>query len=297
MATIAHCLFCFDVLSARLDKRKCLSLNQVQDLWDAYNDQRGVLSIDDDDGDDGDDDADEFLQTKKKVKIQKEGPESSSKNKEASSSRAGSEEEEEGGKVNEEEPQRVQSPYGSSSPAAVAQKKEKSLLSFPLALPSISRLRDSSRSGSGSGSNSSTPSTLSTASSRSALTESSSSSSSSVNDNNNNNNNNNPSSVSSVSSISSSPSSSASSRRPYLFAYRTEQQDVDKQYPLFVTWNTISSRGTKSLRGCIGTFDPTELSQGLKSYALTAYVFVLSTLSLLPSFTKTPLPSLSSIHP
>jgi hypothetical protein len=72
---------------------------------------------------------------------------------------------------------------------------------------------------------------------------------------------------------------------------------VDKQYPLFVTWNTISSRGTKSLRGCIGTFDPTELSQGLKSYALTAYVFVLSTLSRLASFTKTPLPSLSPIHP
>jgi AMME syndrome candidate gene 1 protein len=42
---------------------------------------------------------------------------------------------------------------------------------------------------------------------------------------------------------------------------------------LFVTWNTISRNGNKSLRGCIGTFEPQELSHGLKSYALTSYVF------------------------
>lgn len=46
----------------------------------------------------------------------------------------------------------------------------------------------------------------------------------------------------------------------------------DRQYPLFVTWNTLSKNGHKSLRGCIGTFEAQELSAGLKSYALTSYV-------------------------
>ncbi|KAL2151291.1 hypothetical protein VTH82DRAFT_6389 [Thermothelomyces myriococcoides] len=39
--------------------------------------------------------------------------------------------------------------------------------------------------------------------------------------------------------------------------------------PLFVTWNTVSSRGDgHSLRGCIGTFEPQGLDEGLSSYAL-----------------------------
>ncbi|KAK3305748.1 AMMECR1 domain-containing protein [Chaetomium strumarium] len=39
--------------------------------------------------------------------------------------------------------------------------------------------------------------------------------------------------------------------------------------PLFVTWNTISARhGERSLRGCIGTFEPQDLDEGLSSYAL-----------------------------
>lgn len=33
MATVAHCLFCFEVLSASLEKRQHLSLPQVEDLW------------------------------------------------------------------------------------------------------------------------------------------------------------------------------------------------------------------------------------------------------------------------
>ncbi len=36
--------------------------------------------------------------------------------------------------------------------------------------------------------------------------------------------------------------------------------------PLFVTWNTVSGRGS-ALRGCIGTFEAQELSDGLASYA------------------------------
>jgi uncharacterized protein (TIGR00296 family) len=42
--------------------------------------------------------------------------------------------------------------------------------------------------------------------------------------------------------------------------------------PLFVTWNTKSSRHGHSLRGCIGTFEPQELDEGLASYAITSAV-------------------------
>lgn len=44
----------------------------------------------------------------------------------------------------------------------------------------------------------------------------------------------------------------------------------DEKYPLFVTWDTISKGGHKSLRGCIGTFEEQELDDGLRSYALTS---------------------------
>ncbi|KAK0713032.1 AMMECR1 domain-containing protein [Lasiosphaeria miniovina] len=58
--------------------------------------------------------------------------------------------------------------------------------------------------------------------------------------------------------------------------------------PLFVTWNTLSGRGGEhSLRGCIGTFEPHELGEGLSSYALTSALqdtrFSPITLSELPS--------------
>lgn len=50
------------------------------------------------------------------------------------------------------------------------------------------------------------------------------------------------------------------------------QKAEDRQYPLFVTWNTLSRSGRKSLRGCIGTFEAQELAAGLESYAITSYV-------------------------
>jgi len=46
--------------------------------------------------------------------------------------------------------------------------------------------------------------------------------------------------------------------------------DKPEAHPLFITWNTISASGQKSLRGCIGTFSPQDLSTGLRSYALTS---------------------------
>lgn len=50
----------------------------------------------------------------------------------------------------------------------------------------------------------------------------------------------------------------------------SRQQIVREKYPLFVTWNTLSRSGHKSLRGCIGTFDAQDLEAGLKSYSLTS---------------------------
>ncbi|OJJ51406.1 hypothetical protein ASPZODRAFT_127474 [Penicilliopsis zonata CBS 506.65] len=49
-------------------------------------------------------------------------------------------------------------------------------------------------------------------------------------------------------------------------------QKTNQRYPLFVTWDTLSRNGHKSLRGCIGTFEAQELGEGLQSYALTSYV-------------------------
>lgn len=45
---------------------------------------------------------------------------------------------------------------------------------------------------------------------------------------------------------------------------------VTDTFPLFVTWNTLSRSGHKSLRGCIGTFEALPLASGLSSYALTS---------------------------
>jgi AMME syndrome candidate gene 1 protein len=61
----------------------------------------------------------------------------------------------------------------------------------------------------------------------------------------------------------------ASSRRHHDRDLASQQKEYEES-PLFVTWNTVSSRGHKTLRGCIGTFEPQELESGLRSYALTS---------------------------
>lgn len=58
------------------------------------------------------------------------------------------------------------------------------------------------------------------------------------------------------------PASSMSSRTSL-------SSSAKSKYPLFVTWNTVSRSGNKTLRGCIGTFEAQELEHGLRSYALT----------------------------
>lgn len=178
MATVAHCLYCFEALAANLEKHESLSLTQVQDWWSRYNSRGG-----------------EVLQS--------------------------------GGDLEE----------GDENPLEEVDSDEEPVPRSDLRLPSISRLQNASPS---TASTSSTPSSLSTTSSQAALSNTSKSSSNS--------------------------SFFSFSRRSVSSPARKEE------HPLFVTWNTISSRGHKSLRGCIGTFDPLELSSGLRSYALTAYI-------------------------
>lgn len=71
------------------------------------------------------------------------------------------------------------------------------------------------------------------------------------------------------------PATSTSSSRSSLFSFARRKKR--EAHPLFVTWNTVSKSGYKSLRGCIGTFEAQELEAGLKSYALTRYVSLPST--------------------
>lgn len=239
MATVAHCLFCFDVLASSLQKKKPLSLAHVQDLWTAFELEK-----------------EKEKEKEKDTTVQIHDGENDSEYTEEDLASAAMEEEIEQVTV------------------AAATTNNKTLLnptSVPsIRFPGISRLRDlsgsssSSSSGSssslasGSRSNSSTPSTLSTASSRSVLTDNTPGSSSAIS----------AASVSSSVPPASGSGPGSSSRRLYNFLSKREEE-----YPLFVTWNAISVySGTKSLRGCIGTFDPTELSVGLKNYALTAYV-------------------------
>ncbi|KAL3462992.1 AMMECR1 domain-containing protein [Aspergillus heterothallicus] len=86
-------------------------------------------------------------------------------------------------------------------------------------------------------------------------------------------------------SVSTTPSAMSNKSSSSIFSSATTSSSVSSQsvtpagrqhklseqkYPLFVTWNTLSRGGRKSLRGCIGTFEAQELSRGLKSYALTS---------------------------
>jgi len=48
------------------------------------------------------------------------------------------------------------------------------------------------------------------------------------------------------------------------------QTSQSEEFPLFVTWDTRTRSGSKNLRGCIGTFEPQELDEGLRTYAITA---------------------------
>lgn len=190
MATTAHCLFCFEVLSASLEKREPLNLSQVEELWAAYQSSDEGAKVPETIGtaDDDDDDEDE----------------------------------------DEEDLEDREAEAEDSEPS-----------SSTLRLPSISRLQAPSPS---SASTASTPSSLSATSSQAALGDT---------------------------------SKSSSNSSFFSFVRRSQQPSPlppkkEEEHPLFVTWNTVNPRGHKTLRGCIGTFEPQDLESGLKSYALTS---------------------------
>jgi hypothetical protein len=83
-----------------------------------------------------------------------------------------------------------------------------------------------------------------------------------------------PSSLSATSSQAALATSSKSSSRSSFFSFgrrsNTTPTRRHEEYPLFITWDTVNSRGYKSLRGCIGTFEAQEIESGLKSYSLTS---------------------------
>lgn len=79
----------------------------------------------------------------------------------------------------------------------------------------------------------------------------------------------NNSSHSALSNLTGNTTPSSQSLQPDSAGHLAHREKAQR-YPLFVTWNTISKSGHKSLRGCIGTFEAQELSAGLQSYALTS---------------------------
>lgn len=76
-----------------------------------------------------------------------------------------------------------------------------------------------------------------------------------------------PSSAASTPSGTSSANSAGTSMTSLGSALQKEES-LQGEYPLFVTWNTLSRSGDKRLRGCIGTFTALDLEEGLSSYAL-----------------------------
>ncbi|KAK7528060.1 AMMECR1 domain-containing protein [Phyllosticta citriasiana] len=170
MATLAHCAYCFESLSASLEKRQPLSLAQVEELWEKYT--------------------------------------------------------------------------RTNSPASASASTNTSSSSIP-----------------------STSTSSSTASSRSSA----------------------PTAASSRSSIFS--ALRRSTRTDDAEQQQQQQQAISptEAHPLFVTWNTVSRGGSKSLRGCIGTFEAQELADGLRSYALTSAFDD----SRFPPITSRELPTLS----
>jgi uncharacterized protein (TIGR00296 family) len=79
-----------------------------------------------------------------------------------------------------------------------------------------------------------------------------------------------PSRVSEASSATSQESGSANSLLSPSKQYRLAAALEEEQYPLFVTYNVVGRGGDKRLRGCIGTFEPLGLEEGLRGYSLTA---------------------------
>lgn len=152
MATVEHCLYCFEALSAKLEHRKALTLSQVKNSWAGY-------------------------------------VEASSKDTTATAKLS----------------------------------------------PALRRLAASSSSSSNSSTSSASNSSLSLGGQSTPAT-----------------------------SISSTPSEVDDEQPPTA----EEEEEEITESPLFVTWNIDHPRHGHVLRGCIGTFEPQDIEEGLSSYAL-----------------------------
>ncbi|KAK8217920.1 ammecr1 family protein [Phyllosticta capitalensis] len=190
MATLAHCAYCFESLSASLEKRQPLSLAEVEELWDKYASSTGVVQQDQGDADDAEDDDDD-------------------------------------------PPSPAISRLVAASPASASTNTSSS------SIPSTSTSSSSS-------SRSSAPTPASSATSKSSSSRSS---------------------IFSALRRGSRPADQSSSTAADAAGPALSSTEA---HPLFVTWNTVSRGGNKSLRGCIGTFEEQELAVGLRSYALTS---------------------------
>ncbi|KAK9449936.1 AMMECR1 domain-containing protein [Limtongia smithiae] len=85
-----------------------------------------------------------------------------------------------------------------------------------------------------------------------------------------------------VRALDSSPTSAASSSTSLVdtpspvsgagssFAAVASNSATSGNFPLFVTWNTVTKSGQTRLRGCIGTFEAQPLEKGLRTYAAVA---------------------------
>jgi uncharacterized protein (TIGR00296 family) len=195
MATVEHCLYCFEVLTAHLEKRNPMTLLQVQTTWAEY--PKGL-------------EANDLFEPEAEAEAGAEADDDSS------------------------------SDVDTSSSISTAKKGSR-----PKVSPALRRLAGGSSNSASSSSSSSSASlapSTSTAASESESTRPSSS------------------------------NSSSTSFTPIgMDSRRTSQRADITESPLFVTWNTVSTRSSsRSLRGCIGTFEGQPLASGLSSYALTS---------------------------
>lgn len=209
MASPAHCLYCFEVLSASFDRRDPPTLQRVLDSYEDYCSatRPNAKPARDADGIEGG--AARFATSEHEEDTRDDDGEEGEEDEDGDDDEA-----------SEEDLQRLERRNPDNKAG--------------LQLPSISRLQASSSSSRSS--SASSPSVLSASSSNSQLTA--------------------PSSATSI----------RSSTRP---SY-TSRLSVTESFPLFVTWNTHSRSGHKSLRGCIGTFEALPLASGLNTYALTS---------------------------
>lgn len=259
MATPAHCLYCFEVLSAAFQDRDPSSLAEVEALWKEYRrgehddevdadaeaehpsmtdtaggDTASGLEEQDDEGEDDEEDlvaADETSDSDDAV------PAKPAKNSRAHSlSQA----------LAHRRSGRTTSTTNSSSTQQQQRKGGALPISRLLNVPSPART-----------SNSNSP-----ASTRNSSTPSLQSSSNDV------------SSSRSTPNTQPSPSASASdlSVQDDHPSRKSTKSKTPSASPMFVTWNTVTRSGGRQLRGCIGTFDPLELEKGLRTYATTSYV-------------------------